>query len=100
MLEYKSVLQNMTIDSPVILKYKSLLLNEYEWTKFEHMKVLLKPIVDWITKFEGDYCTIHLIHSAFIGLEKLLEEPTGINILGNVEHNNLKKKIPTGKVLL
>lgn len=92
LLECKSVLQNMALNSPGVQKYKNLLLNEDEWMKFEKIKILLKPIVDWITKLEGDYCSIHLIHTAFSELKELLEKPTVAEILGEEAHSNLKQK--------
>lgn len=66
--------------------------SNWRYLKNIYIKDLLKPIVDWITTLEGDYCSIHLIHSAFVKLQELLEEPMGTDILGQAEHATLKKK--------
>lgn len=97
LLQCKVILQNMALNSTGLNKYKALLLNEDMWNKFERMKFFLKPIVDWITKLEGDYCSIHLVHAAFLELEELLKKPLGSEILKE-EFDALKEKFNTRKL--
>lgn len=79
----KYILQNMAIneDNHQLQRFKIKLLDESMWDDFKELEYVLKPTVRWISKLEGDYCSIHLVYKAFNELEEILSNPLTAELL-------------------
>lgn len=90
----KTILQTMAINEDAIKTFKNhkqTLLDDQFWSNLENFRSLLKPVVNWITYLEGDYNTIHVVHSAFLEIEKILEQFLPLT-LSTTEADLIKQK--------
>ncbi|CAG9792169.1 unnamed protein product [Diatraea saccharalis] len=81
-LKAKVILQTMVIsDIRELDTYKENILNEAKWAAIENHIRFFTPIVHWISKLEGDYCTIHLVYGALLDIEELLNSRNAMDVL-------------------
>lgn len=95
----KVVLQLLVVNTEhtELEKYKAKILNEDIWSDVSGHIELIKPIVDWIIKLEGDYGTIHLVNRALTDINAVLNSNATETLLG--EHcENIRTKFTQRKL--
>lgn len=96
----KVVLQTLAVsdETSISSQLKNRLLDDsIFWLRVEKMTLILKPIVDLITKLESNEPLIHIVHTKINELEKLLVELLPQSPLMKAEENRILKKIAERK---
>lgn len=93
-LKSKRILQTMAVNDEIseLERHKLQMLDETSWSQIDNHRKFLKPIVEWTTRLEADYSTIHLVQQALKEIGSVFEDDDATNIFSTDDLEDLRLK--------